>query len=80
VFGVKPADLPGEPTYLSYVPRDGDAELVGAVRGVISDRRMLLIVGGSAAGKSRSCAEATRQLMARAPVDSPSVGDGDCCM
>ena len=71
VFGVKPADLPGEPTYLAYVPRDADEELAEALKGAIRDRRMLLIVGGSAAGKSRSGAEAVRRLLPSHRLLSP---------
>ncbi|MGO9961459.1 MAG: tetratricopeptide repeat protein, partial [Solirubrobacteraceae bacterium] len=63
VFGVKPADVPGEPTYLNYVSRDADGELRTALREAIDARRMLLVVGGSAAGKSRSTAEAVRELL-----------------
>ncbi len=63
VFGVKPADLPKEPTYLAYVPRDDDDDLRRALREAIDTRRLLLVVGGSAAGKSRSTAEAVRDLL-----------------
>jgi hypothetical protein len=42
--------------------RDDDAELRTALREAIDVGRMLLVVGGSAAGKSRSTAEAIRQL------------------
>ena len=65
VFGVKPADVPGEPTYLNYVPRDDDNSLREALREAIGARRMLLVVGGSAAGKSRSTAEAVRDQLPR---------------
>ena len=64
VFGVKPADLPGEQTYLDYVPRDGDQALRAALAAAARERRMLLVVGGSAAGKSRSAAEAARTMLA----------------
>ena len=62
-YGVKPADVPGEPTYLNYVRRDDDDDLREALREAIAARRMLLVVGGSAAGKSRSTAEAVRDLL-----------------
>ncbi len=59
-FGVKPAGVPDEPTYLAYVPRDRDAELAQGLAKAIEVRRMLLVVGPSASGKSRSAAEAVR--------------------
>jgi TPR repeat protein len=62
-FGVKPTDIAGESLYLTYVPRDRDEELAAALDGAIEERRMLLIVGGSAAGKSRSGAEAVRHAL-----------------
>ena len=62
-YGVKPADVPGEPTYLNYVRRDDDEDLREVLREAISSRRVLLVVGGSAAGKSRSTAEAVRDLL-----------------
>ena len=63
VFGVKPADLPGERTYLEYVPRDEDGSLADALLEAIAGRRMLLVVGASAAGKSRSLARATQRAL-----------------
>ncbi|MER6960512.1 MULTISPECIES: trypsin-like peptidase domain-containing protein [unclassified Streptomyces] len=59
-FGVKRVDLPGEPPYLRYVPRDGDGELRTALGEAARTGRMLLVVGKSGAGKSRSAAEAVR--------------------
>jgi hypothetical protein len=59
-FGVKPAGVPGEPDFLDYVPRDPDQKLHGALHTAQAGRRMLLVVGGSAGGKSRSAAEAAR--------------------
>ena len=62
-FGVKPAGLPEEPEFLNYVPRDGDLELQGSMQAARADHRLLLVVGGSAGGKSRSAAEAARRLL-----------------
>jgi hypothetical protein len=62
-FGVKPAGLPDEPEFLDYVPRDGDHELRESMQQAHAERRMLLVVGGSAAGKSRSAAEAARLIL-----------------
>ena len=62
-FGVKPADVPGEPPYLEYAPREDDDELRRALREATGAGRMLLVVGGSAAGKSRSMAEVVRDLL-----------------
>jgi TPR repeat protein len=59
-FGVKPADVPGEPPYLRYVERDDDGELASALAEAEQSHRMLLLVGGAATGKSRSLAEAVR--------------------
>jgi TPR repeat protein len=63
-FGVKRADVPGEPPYLPYTRRDDDDELLETLRQAIDQSRMMLVVGGSAAGKSRSSAEAARSLLA----------------
>ena len=65
VFGVKRADLPHEPTYLSYVTRDDDPELEHHMSGAVEQGRMLLVVGDAAAGKSRSTAEAARRVLPR---------------
>ena len=62
-FGVKPADLPGEPKFLDYVPRDADQKLHDRLRAAQARQRMLLVVGGSAGGKSRSAAEAARRQL-----------------
>ena len=59
-FGVKLAGVPGEPDYLDYVPRDADQKLHDGLHAAQAGRRMLLVVGGSAGGKSRSAAEAAR--------------------
>jgi TPR repeat protein len=63
-FGVKRADVPGEPPYLPYTRRDDDDELLQSLRQAIDQSQMMLVVGGSAAGKSRSAAEAARSLLA----------------
>ena len=62
-FGVKLAGVPGEPPFLDYVPRDADERLRDRLRKAQAKRRMLLVIGGSAAGKSRSAAEAARLHM-----------------
>ncbi len=59
-FGVKLAGVPGEPDFLDYVPRDADQKLRDGLHAAQAERRMLLVVGGSAGGKSRSAAEAAR--------------------
>jgi hypothetical protein len=61
-FGVRAAGLPGEPEFLAYVPRSGDQGLRDKMLAAQAERRMLLVVGGSAGGKSRSSAEAVREL------------------
>jgi hypothetical protein len=62
VFGVKPVDLADEPTYLNYVPRDDDRMLIGALRDAAAASRALLLVGDSGSGKSRSAAQAARDV------------------
>jgi hypothetical protein len=59
-FGVRPADIPGEPAFLDYVPRDADQQLGDSLRIAQSASLMLLVVGDAAGGKSRSAAEAVR--------------------
>jgi TPR repeat protein len=59
-FGVKLAGVPGEPAFLNYVPRDADQKLQDRLQTAQAERRMLLVVGGSAGGRSRSAAEAAR--------------------
>jgi hypothetical protein len=61
-FGVKPAGIPGESEFLDYVPRNGDQKLQDSLLSAQAEGRILLIVGGSAGGKSRSAAEAARLL------------------
>jgi trypsin-like peptidase/Sel1 repeat-containing protein len=61
-FGVARADLPGESPYLDYVERDGDAALRTAIVTAEEQHQMVLVVGGSARGTSRSTAEAVRQV------------------
>ena len=64
VFGVKSADLPdvADP-YLTYVTRDDDAKLEQHMSDAVKKGQMLLVRGGSAAGKSRSTAEAARRVL-----------------
>ncbi len=62
-FGVESVGIPHEQRFLSYVPRDHDADLRTALAKAQNEGRMLLVVGGSAAGKSRSAAEAIRALL-----------------
>ncbi len=57
VLGVKPIDLPGEPSYLTYVPRDDDPTLTQRLHEATAGR-MLLVTGDSGSGKSRSAAHA----------------------
>jgi TPR repeat protein len=64
MFGVKPVDLAGGPTYLDYVPRDDDGDLAEALAEAAATRRMLLVVGDSGAGKSRSAAKAAQDAFA----------------
>jgi TPR repeat protein len=73
-FGVKPADLPGEPRYLKYVPRDQDSDLRAALCEAIETRRMLLVVGASASGKSRSASCTTIELLPRHMLVVPRPG------
>lgn len=73
-FGVKRVDLPGEPPYLRYVPRDGDGELRTALGEAARTGRMLLVVGKSGAGKSRSAAEAVRSRFPRHRLLRPVEG------
>jgi hypothetical protein len=61
VLGVKPIDLPGEPSYMTYVPRDDDPTLTQQLHEAASAKRMLLVTGYSGSGKSRSAAHAVRQ-------------------
>jgi TPR repeat protein len=63
-FGVKLAGVPGEPAFLDYVPREADQKLRDGMYAARAQRRMLLVVGGSASGKSRSAAEAVRLHLA----------------
>ena len=60
-LGVKPIDLPGEPSYLTYVPRDDDPTLAQQLHEAAAAKRMLLVIGDSGSGKSRSAAHAVRQ-------------------
>ena len=61
-FGVRVAGIPGESEFLDYASRDDDRELRDRMRAAQASGRMLLVVGGSAGGKSRSAAEAARTL------------------
>jgi tetratricopeptide (TPR) repeat protein len=62
VFGVKPVNFADEPTYLNYVPRDDDDRLTQALRDAAATKHLLLLVGDSGAGKSRSAAVAARRV------------------
>jgi TPR repeat protein len=61
VLGVKPIDLRGDPSYLTYVPRDDDPMLTQQLHKAAAAKRMLLVAGYSGSGKSRSAARAVRQ-------------------
>jgi TPR repeat protein len=74
VFGVKSADLPGEPTYLDYVPRDSDEGLREALQEAIARRLMLMVVGASASGKSRSASRAAADLFPERRLVVPQNG------
>ena len=74
LFGVKPVSLEDEPTYLNYVPRDDDGGLAAALADAAGARRMLLLVGDSGAGKSRSLAEAVRRAFADHSMLVPAPG------
>ena len=85
-FGVKPASVEGEPPFLDYVPRDDDNKLLGALKRDVQNSKMLLVVGGSAAGKSRSLARAVAERLgahrlvfplARSLQDLPSAPLGE---
>ena len=71
VFGVKPASIAGEPPFLDYVPRDAEDELLEALDAAVESGRMLLVVGGSAAGKSRSLARALAARLADRRLVAP---------
>jgi tetratricopeptide (TPR) repeat protein len=73
--GVKPTSIVGEPEYLDYVPRDGDRELRQALADAEQAGRMLLVVGESAAGKSRSTVEAMRAVLAGHRLLHPLPGE-----
>ncbi|TDU73485.1 bifunctional trypsin-like peptidase domain-containing/SEL1-like repeat protein [Streptomyces sp. KS 21] len=62
VFGVKPADLPGDPAFWEYAPRDRDEYLRGQLEEAARLNRMLLLVGDSGSGKSRSAAEISCEI------------------
>ena len=70
-FGVKAAGVAGEPSFLDYVPRDADQILRDGLQTAQAERRMLLVVGGSAGGKSRSAAEAARLDLPRCRLLCP---------
>ena len=75
MIGVKPTSIAGESEYLDYVPRDGDGELQLALAAAVHAGRMLLVVGESAAGKSRSTVEAIRaELVGRRLLHPPPFG------
>jgi TPR repeat protein len=62
-FGVKRVDLSGDPPHLAYVPRDGDEMLRNALAEAADMQRMLLLVGNSGAGKTRSAVEAAKRSL-----------------
>jgi hypothetical protein len=78
-FGVKPARLAGEESlYLPYITRDGDPALRDALCDAATgtDRaRVVLVVGASASGKSRSAAEAARAELASRTLLRPIPGE-----
>jgi TPR repeat protein len=74
VFGVKAAGLPGEPAYLDYVPRDDDNRLHDALSEATESRKIVLVVGASAAGKTRSTAEAARTVLSQWRLLVPRAG------
>ena len=61
VLGVKPIDLRGDPSYLTYVPRDDDPTLTRQLHEAAAAKRMLLVTGYSGSGKCRSAAHAVCQ-------------------
>ena len=73
-FGVKAADLPEDPLYLNYVPRELDGVLRDALVEIVDAHKMLLVVGGAGAGKSRSTAEAARHVFSRYRLVRPRYG------
>jgi tetratricopeptide (TPR) repeat protein len=75
VFGVRPAGVPDEPKYLAYAARDGDPELDRRLAEAVEQRRVLLVAGDSAAGKSRSAAEAIRRVLPGRRLLCPRSGD-----
>ena len=58
-FGVHPAHTP-----FAYLPRDKESE----VRDLLAERRPVLVVGHSMAGKTRMCAELARREFPDWPV------------
>lgn len=64
VFGVKPAGIADESAYFNYVPRDDDARLARDLNEATTQKQVLLLVGDSGSGKSRSLCEAARSLFA----------------
>ena len=62
-FGVKRVDLSSDPPHLAYVPRDGDEMLCNALAEAADMKQMLLLVGNSGAGKTRSAVEAAKSRL-----------------
>ena len=62
VFGIHGSSVGARGSYVDYVRRDKDAELGNALAGARAGaQRVILVVGDSASGKSRSAAEALRR-------------------
>ena len=66
-FGVHPAHTP-----FAYLPRDKESE----VHDLLAERRPVLVVGHSMAGKSRMCAELARREFPGWPVFIPAPPEG----
>lgn len=74
VLGVKRVDLLFDSPYLDYVTRDGDETLRDQLVEAIQSGRMLLVVGASASGKTRSAARMATDLLGDRRVLVPRPG------